>query len=181
MEKKQNNICVNILLYVVFVLYILLLIAILFRTQHQTRSINLIPFRGVVSYLSGEDLVSGKDNTAVLHAFMLSNLLGNIVIFIPLGGYIYITLFTQGKEIWKSIVLILIVSVIAEIIQFTFKFGIGDIDDTILNTIGGSVGCILCKAVYLIYNEDYKVRCFIALFAPVAGIICFLILILYNR
>ena len=77
--------------------------------------------------------------------------------------------------------LILIVSVIAEIIQFTFKFGIGDIDDTILNTIGGSVGCILCKAVYLIYNKDYKVRCFIALFAPVAGIMCFLILILYNR
>ena len=91
-------------------------------------------------------MVSGKDSAAVLHAFMLSSLLGNIVIFIPLG--VYITLFTQGKEIWKSIVLILIVSVIAEIIQFTFKFGIGDIDDTILNTIGGSVGCILCKAVY---------------------------------
>ena len=99
-KTNRKIICINILLYGVFILYILLLIIVLFRTQHQTRSINLIPFRGVVSYLSGEDLVSGKDSAAVLHAFMLSNLLGNIVIFIPLG--VYITLFTQGKEIWKK-------------------------------------------------------------------------------
>ena len=92
-KTDKKTIGINILLYGVFVLYTLLLIVILFRTQHQTRSINLIPFRGVVSYLSGEDLVSGKDNAAVLHAFMPINLLGNIAIFILLG--VYITIFTQ--------------------------------------------------------------------------------------
>lgn len=59
-STNKNITCINILLYGVFALYILLLIVILFRTQHQTRSINLIPFRGVVSYLSGEDLILGK-------------------------------------------------------------------------------------------------------------------------
>ena len=33
--------------------------------------------------------------------------------------------------------LILFVSVFVEIIQFTFKFGIGDVDDVILNIVGG--------------------------------------------
>lgn len=179
--KKTNEkiICINILLYGVFAIYMLLLIVILFRTQHQTRSINLIPFRGIVSYLSGEDLVSGKENTAVLHAFMLSNLLGNIVIFIPLG--VYVTIFTQGKTIYKNTVLILFVSALVEIIQFTFKFGIGDVDDVILNTVGGLIGCTLCRLAYLICKDDYKVRFFMALFAPVAGAMCFVILILYNR
>ena len=180
MKKTDKKIIgINILLYGVFVLYTLFLIVILFRTQHQTRSINLIPFRGVVSYLSGEDLVSGKDNATVLHAFMPINLLGNIAIFIPLG--FYITIFTQGKTIWKNTVLILFVSVFVEIIQFTFKFGIGDVDDVILNTVGGLIGCTLCRLTYLTCKDDYKVRLFIALFAPVAGVMCFAILILYNR
>ena len=178
-KTDKKTIGINILLYGVFVLYTLLLIAILFRTQHQTRSINLIPFRGVVSYLSGEDLVSGKDNAAVLHAFMPINLLGNIAIFVPLG--VYITIFTQGKTIWKNTMLILFVSVFVEIIQFAFKFGIGDVDDVILNTVGGLIGCTLCRLTYLICKDDYKVRFFIALFAPVAGAMCFAILILYNR
>lgn len=178
-KTNRKIICINALLYGVFILYILLLIIVLFRTQHQTRSINLIPFRGVVSYLSGEDLVSGKDSAAVLHAFMLSNLLGNIVLFIPLG--VYVTLFTEGKTIWKNTALILFVSILVEILQFTFKFGIGDVDDVILNTVGGLIGCTLCRMVYLVCKDEYKVRCFIALFAPIVGTMCFVILILYNR
>ena len=176
---KRKNVCISILLYGVFILYILLLIVILFRTQHPTRSINLIPFRGIVSYLSGEDFVSGKDSAAVLHAFTISNLLGNIVIFIPLG--VYITVFSKRKTIWKNTVLVLLVSVAVEIIQFTFKFGIGDIDDVILNVIGGLIGCIVCRLVYLICKDDYKTQRFIAFFAPAAGVISFVILILYNR
>ena len=80
-------------------------------------------------------MVSGKDCAAALHAFMLSNLLGNIVLFIPLG--VYVTLFTQGKTIWENTALILFVSVLVETLQSTFKFGIGDVDDVILNTVGG--------------------------------------------
>ena len=57
-KTDKKTIGINMLLYGVFAIYTLLLITILFRTQHPIRSINLIPFRGVVSYLSGEDLVS---------------------------------------------------------------------------------------------------------------------------
>lgn len=78
-------------------------------------------------------------------------------------------------------ILLLFVSVAVEIIQFTFKFGIGDIDDVILTVIGGLIGCIVCRLVYLICKDDYKTQRFIAFFAPAAGVISFVILILYNR
>ena len=121
-------------MYGVFAIYIFLLILILFRTQHLERSVNLIPLRGIISFLSGNDLVSNKESATVLHAFAVSNLLGNIVIFVPLG--VYITLFNKNKVIWKNTLLIMMVSILAEIIQVIFKFGIGDIDDIILNSMG---------------------------------------------
>ena len=95
MRKEKKRIFINCLLYGVFVFYVALLILILFRTRHLERSINLIPLRGIISFLSGNDLVSNRDSANVLHAFAISNLVGNIVIFVPLG--VYITSFTKNK------------------------------------------------------------------------------------
>ena len=156
MENKRNtNFYINLLLYGVFAFYILLLGLILFRTHHQTRSVNLVPFWGVVSYISGNDLVSGQDSAAVLHAFALLNLLANIFIFVPCG--VYITLFRKGKGIWKNVLWIFVISTAVEIVQFIFKLGIGDIDDVILNTIGGLLGVLICRSLYLICKDDFKV------------------------
>ena len=55
------------------------------------------------------------------------------------------------------------------------------VDDVILNTVGGLIEFTLCRLFYLICKDDYKERLFIAIFAPVAGAMCFVILILYNR
>lgn len=166
---RKKNTLINLLLYGVFIIYILLLLLILFRTHHPTRSVNLIPLRGIFSFLSGNDLVSGKDSSAVLHAFALSNLLSNIVIFVPLG--IYFTLFNNDKRIWKNVLPILITSILVEIIQFVCKLGIADIDDVILNTIGGLIGIFICRVFYLIFKNDSKVRCIIAIIAPLGGIL----------
>lgn len=40
-----------------------------------------VPLRGIISFLSGNDLVSNKDSAIVLHSFAISNLIGNIAIF----------------------------------------------------------------------------------------------------
>lgn len=178
MNKKEKNIYINLLLYGVFVFYMALLILILFRRHHLERSVNLIPLRGIISFLSGNDSVSGKDSAVVLHAFAISNLLGNIAIFVPLG--VYITLFHKNKAIWKNTLLIMITSMLVEIIQFTCKLGIGDIDDVILNSIGGLIGVFICRFLYFIYKNDSKVRCAVAMIAPIGGIISFGILIIYN-
>jgi glycopeptide antibiotics resistance protein len=178
-NQGKKNVCFNILLYGVFAFYIFLLIVILFRTHHAFRSANLIPFRGIVSYLIGKDFVIGNNSATVLHAFALSNLLGNIVLFIPLGAYI--TLFRRGKGLWMNTLWIFITSVAVEIIQYAFKRGIGDIDDVILNTIGGFIGILLCRLLYSLCKDDIKVRRIVGIIAPIIGVLFFVILYLVNR
>lgn len=178
-EKGKRNILFQVLLYGVFVFYIILLTAILFRTKHPYRSANLIPFHTIISFLSYGKFAANEEIAAVLHAFALNNLLGNIVIFIPLG--IYITLFHKNKNIWKNSLFVFAVSTIVEIVQFISKYGIGDIDDVILNYAGGFIGILICRLFYWHYKDDVKVRRIIALLAPIIGTVSILGFFLYNR
>lgn len=91
--KDHRRTLHNFLLYSVFLFYVVILCGILFRTRHTFRSINIVPFRTIISYLLGRDML--------LRAFSLSNVLGNIVLFIPLG--VYLTLFRYEKRIFKNI------------------------------------------------------------------------------
>lgn len=168
MNKRYR--ILDIFLYFIFVCYILLLLVILFRTKHSIRSLNLIPFYSIYSYIAGED--------RVMRAFALSNILGNIVIFVPLG--IYFSLFHHKAKKRKTVLWIFLFSLIIEIIQYIFRLGIGDIDDIILNVFGGVIGLGLYKIVCLLLKDPNKVRNVIAICAPICGIVSFIILILMN-
>ncbi len=180
MKAKRKELAVDLLLYTVLAFYVLLLVLILFRQHHSTRSFNLIPLRGIISYLTGVDLVTGDTDPTFLRGLAFSNLLGNIMIFIPLG--VYVTLFHKRKEIWRNTLLVAAVSAVVEILQFITMFGIGDIDDVILNTVGGLLGVLLCRWLYrLCRNDGPKVRRAVAFLAPAAGAVSFAILILINQ
>lgn len=177
--QKKRDFAVNLLLYAIFAFYLALLALILFRQHHSARSFNLIPLRGIISYLTGVDLVSGTADPALLRGFALSNLLGNIVIFIPLG--LFLTLLNRKKEIWRNTLWVAGASAAAEAIQFTFLLGIADIDDVILNTLGGLAGVLLCRWLYrLCKNDEQKTRLAAALLVPAAGAVGLAILILQN-
>ncbi|WP_343248330.1 VanZ family protein [Diplocloster hominis] len=169
MKKKRSSLH-NFVLYSVFLFYIFVLCVLLFRTIHPARSLNLVPFRSIINYLSGRD--------QIMHTFALSNVLGNIVLFIPLG--IYLTLFHRDKRIFKNLLWIVIISLTVEIIQYTFRLGIGDIDDIILNSLGGFLGIAAYRMLLLIFKDTGKVRRIIEIIAPIGGIASFLILFLYN-
>lgn len=179
MASKKRHILINLLLYSVMAFYVVLLVCILFRQRHTARSVNLIPLRGIISFLTGKDLVSGTTDSAFLQGLALSNLLGNIVIFVPLG--VYVNLLSRDKAIWKSVLVIVMVSIAVEVVQYVFMLGIGDIDDVILNGIGGLAGVLLYKGLYrLCKADDDRARCVTAVAAPIAGALSFLILILVN-
>lgn len=180
MDTGRKKLLVNILLYVVFGFYIVLLVLILFRTHRAERSLNLVPLRGIVSYLTGTDLVSGSDiDPDFLRGLAPGNLLGNVVIFIPLG--VYMTLFSKDKTVWKNTLWAVLASVAAEIVQYAFKLGIGDIDDILLNGLGGLLGVLLCRGIYrMCRNGDFRVRCTVAVMAPVVGVLSFAVLVLLN-
>ncbi len=179
MQIKRKKLAVDLLLYAVLAFYVLLLVLILFYRRYYYRSFNLVPLRGIISYLTGSDLVSGTEDAAFLQGLAPSNLLGNIVIFIPLG--VYCTLLNPKKEIWRNVLLVVAVSAAVEAVQFAFMLGIGDIDDVILNGIGGFLGVLLCRWLYrLCRNDEQKTRRTVAVLAPAAGVVSFAILILQN-
>lgn len=166
-----KNIFHNILLYGVMSFYLFVLFVVLFhkKSAGSFQSVNFIPFRTIGAYLFDDDIV--------LESFALSNLLGNIVIFVPLG--IYAMLINKKKAIIINLSIIALFSASVEVLQFIFKVGASDIDDVILNTLGGLVGITIFKALHLIFKSKTKLA--IELIAPIGGILAFAILLFINQ
>lgn len=149
MNKRERM--KTVFLYGIFICYILLLIKILFlsRISHlEHRSINLIPFYSIMEYISGR--------SANIKAFAFSNVVGNIVIFIPLGTYL--SLFKNDKRVITNLLFIFIVSLFVEIIQGLLGIGASDIDDIILNCLGGLIGISGYKFLLFILRDEKKVH-----------------------
>ena len=169
-EGKNTKIIYNILFYGVMILYFLILFALLFHKKSigSFRSINLIPFRTISSYLFSDYLLQ--------RSFALSNLVGNIVIFIPMG--IYFPLLIRKKSVFMNTLSILFISTLVEAFQYMFAVGATDIDDVILNTLGGLIGVIFFRILDFIFKDQTKNR--ITILAPIGGIAALLILLLYS-
>ena len=157
--KKNRRAVQDFLLYSVFFIYLFILILVLFRGTRENRMIKLIPFSTISNFLS-------KDR--IRHVFTVTNLLGNIVLFIPLG--MYFMLFSKDKKTKKSVLWICLISTTVELIQYAFKLGVGDIDDVILNTLGGYLGIVIYQILLSRLKE------FITYFAPIGIVMSFIVL-----
>lgn len=97
---------------------------------------NFIPFKTIGSYMFGQD------SPGVIIAF--KNLAGNMIGFVPFGIMLPL-LFEKARNIRTVFFATLILSLTFELIQLVFKFGIFDVDDLLLNTLGGVVGYLLTR------------------------------------
>lgn len=154
-SKKFYNICFSLilLLYLIFILIFFLRINRLFSPDYSAyRHINIVPFKTIIDYIIGD------------YTFYraIGNLFLNIVFFIPAGISIEILFY---KRTIKNIKYIFYCSLLIEIIQYIFGTGISDIDDIILNLIGGILGIYTFRfAVKIIeYNRAFKLFCILAL------------------
>ncbi|MTK11287.1 MAG: VanZ family protein [Clostridiaceae bacterium] len=164
MNKRER--IKTVFLYGVFICYILLLIKILLlsRISHSDlRSINLIPFYSIKEYIFS--------NSATIKKFALGNVVGNIVIFIPLGTYL--PLFKNDKRVRTNLLFIFIVSLFVEIIQGLLGIGASDIDDIILNCLGGLIGILGYKFLLFILRDEKKVHTAITILSAI-GLPCIL-------
>lgn len=158
MNKRER--IKTVFLYGVFICYMILLIKVLFlsRISHlEHRSINLIPFYSIMEYISG--------SSANIKAFSFSNVVGNIVIFIPLGTYL--ALFKNDKRVITNLLFIFIVSLFVEIIQGLLGIGASDIDDIILNCLGGLIGILGYKFLLFILRDEKKVHTAITILSAI--------------
>ena len=78
---------------------------------------------------------------------VFANLAGNILIFVPYG--FFISMASRSRGFFKTLFFSMGLSLCVETVQLFTRVGSFDVDDILLNTIGGVAGYI----IFLICNE----------------------------
>ena len=84
------------------------------------------------------------------------NLAGNILAFVPFGLF-FPFLSRKNRSFWKVTLISFEVSFLVEVIQLVTRVGSCDVDDVILNTLGGMLGHLCFKIIWLWHNMENKV------------------------
>lgn len=135
-------------LYVGFVVWFLIFSDWYGRTgSFQEYHYNLELFREIKRFWDYRDQVG--------YFAMLTNLFGNVLIFVPFG--FLLPMASRYRSCFSTLYASFGLSLCIEIFQFITKVGSFDVDDLLLNTIGGVIGHILyviCDSVGR--RNDYK-------------------------
>lgn len=143
-RRKRQKRSIVLISSLLFIIYISFMIYVLFISPYYNRApgrvgYNLVPFKTILHYIINFRYYTLEN--------ALTNLLGNIVVFIPLGFFLPI-IFRLLRRASKTIMLVLILSLAAETTQRLLAVGSFDIDDIILNTMGGIIGYLVFKFIY---------------------------------
>ena len=125
------------LLTLIFMIYILCLYYVVTYQDVNYGGVNLVPFKEMFRYSFG----SPK---------FVKNVVGNILMFLPFG--FFVSYYLKANKVGYPLVLTLIVSLTIELVQL--KIGrVFDIDDVILNVIGGFCGFLIYVALSAIESR----------------------------
>ena len=145
MKKKRLLVTVGFFIYLAALVRVVLFKGLFFfrivpassyYKKHHSNSTytgyNLVPFRTIKLFLS--------DSVSASSAFF--NLAGNILLFVPFGLLLPIV-FRSVASFGRTLLATIVLSVGFEVYQRTAQIGKADIDDVILNTLGGVIGYAL--------------------------------------
>ena len=125
----------KVILIVIFIIYLAVLLRItVFRSEFDFSNAfsggeaNLVPFADLVN-------VFIADKRAFIYLFF-----GNILWFVPFG---FLMKRVTNMTTAKIILLVFLLSLCIETMQFIFGVGIFEIDDLLLNTVGVLLGTVL--------------------------------------
>ena len=151
-KRTQYRILGKILfvLYIIFVFYFLLISEIYGRTgEMQEYHYNLVLFREIKRFWNYRRQL-GIFATA-------TNLLGNVLIFLPFG--FFMAMASKYRSFLSTLVYSCALSRTVEISQLFMKVGCFDVDDLLLNTIGGMLGFItfaVCNVIRRNYAKKKR-------------------------
>lgn len=136
---------------VAFASYCVLMFWLLFvRNRHPVlenywaqmeQNVNLVPFHTIRLYL----YVFRDPDLSHLIPHAIVNLAGNVVMFLPLGAFLYPE-FSGRWAVLKVLLTTVVIISLVEIMQLITLAGSCDVDDLLLNLAGSLVGCLLCGA-----------------------------------
>jgi glycopeptide antibiotics resistance protein len=104
--------------------------------------LNLVPVVNTATYYL--TVLDNHDDNAALHA--LENIIGNLILLFPLGTFLP-CIFRSVRSFKRVLAICVFASFSIELIQFFLRqigtFRTVDIDDLILNSIGGMLGWLI--------------------------------------
>ena len=151
MRKKQEK-KARTLGKVLFVLYIGFLIYFLFLSDWYGREGVMDEYRyNLELFKEIRRFIVYREQLGAFAVF--SNLFGNILIFVPFG--FFIAMASSSRSFFKALFNSLGLSLCVEILQLVTRVGSFDVDDILLNTIGGMLGYIVFMICNLIRRKCY--------------------------
>lgn len=129
-DKNFRILSIFLLLYII-VLQIITIDDIIINNIIVLRRVKWIPFDSTLQYITQKNIYT-----------FFYNVIGNIILFIPMGIFLKLYKFINKSYI---VLISLFVSFSIELIQLTLCARIFDIDDIIYNVIGANVGYYLLK------------------------------------
>lgn len=149
------------LFVLIFIVYILALFQVVTSQDVVSwSSNNFIPFKEMFRYKIGSRL-------------FIKNVVGNIILFLPYG--FFASFYLKPKKIGLITILTFIASLTIEIVQMSIG-RVFDVDDIILNTLGGALGSylyILFQGISVKLPKFFKNE----IFLDIVAIILFLLLL----
>lgn len=112
-----------------FIIYLLLLYYIVTIQDNNYGTNNFVPLKEILRY-------------PITSSLFYKNVIGNILLFVPFG--IFVTYYVKNKTFIPTLVLSILISSSIEFVQNIIGRTL-DIDDVILNTIGGLLGYMIYK------------------------------------
>jgi len=143
--NKRKSTGIRAFAIVLFFIYFVVLFYFLFFSEEMGRTYsereyhyNLIPFHEINRFIQYYEVLG-------MEAVVL-NLAGNVAAFMPFG--FFLPVFSERcRTIFNTVLYSFELSVLVELIQLITKVGSFDVDDIILNTLGGALGYLVYKIV----------------------------------
>lgn len=108
---------------------------------------NLVPFQEIIRFVKYREYID--------FASVVINLLGNVVAFMPFGALIRWVL--DRKIRWfQAVGYTFLFSLCVELLQLVARVGVFDVDDLLLNTLGGLLGFFVYYLLLLINRRSEK-------------------------
>lgn len=146
MPKERRRLAAGIL----FVIYFIVLFYFLFFSEKMGRTYserayhyNLVPFKEIGRFLKYWRVLGTNA--------VLLNIVGNVAAFLPFG--IFLPIFSaRCRKLWRTMYYSFELSLLVELLQLISKVGSFDVDDLLLNTLGGVLGFLVYRFVMYIWK-----------------------------
>ncbi len=144
-REKFRTVC-----FVLFIIYIVIIVYFLIfsdRIPNGERRVNLIPFTEIKRFITYR-------GAAISNTSFMFNIVGNVVAFMPFGMLIR---WARNKRTnaWIALLYSCSFTLLIETIQYITKLGVFDVDDIIMNTVGGMLGYLIYYITARIYRRYY--------------------------